>query len=345
MILFPNEALVDISIQIKPEFLGVAKSIYGEHMHAKGWNETSYDIIQQIVQNANQNVLTSSGGVSSNTAKAIKKLNENTVCRIWSVAGNDTYGQVYRSAMVTNGVDPKLRMVPGGHTGVCLCLVTPDGERTMFTDLGVSKLFDGMMVIDNPDMFSGATITHLEGFTIQKPGFIQACITLAKQENSLVSLDLCDPGLVTRCKADFNEVVTENVDILFGNMATMKAFTGLEEPFAMLEALKDHKLVAITDSANGCYIKGPTGIAVHVPAHPATVIDTSAAGDYFIAGLLNAASQRGIPDSPEALTYFGNTANIVAAAMCEHQGTDLPQEAWNVVLDKLSLLSPVEKAA
>src|SRR5258708_35087124 len=134
----------------------------------------------------------------------------------------DQFGQVFghdiRSAGVTfttpaaaEGSDP---------TGRCLVLVTPDGQRTMNTFLGVSPQLGGGEV--DADLVASARIVYLEGYLFDRPeakaAFRQAAGIAAKAGRQ-VALSLSDSFCVDRHRAEFLELIRSSVGILFANEA------------------------------------------------------------------------------------------------------------------------------
>ena len=105
-------------------------------------------------------------------------------------------------------------------TGRSLILVTPDGQRTMNTSLGVSPQLGGGEV--DAELIRSARILYLEGYLFDRPeakaAFRQAADIAAKAGRQ-VALSLSDPFCVDRHRPEFLELIKESVDILFANEA------------------------------------------------------------------------------------------------------------------------------
>ncbi len=105
-------------------------------------------------------------------------------------------------------------------TGRCLILVTPDGQRTMNTFLGVSPQLGGGEV--DAGLIRSARIVYLEGYLFDRPeakaAFRQAAAIAAKAGRQ-VALSLSDSFCVDRHRAEFLELIRASVDILFANEA------------------------------------------------------------------------------------------------------------------------------
>jgi pfkB family carbohydrate kinase len=97
---------------------------------------------------------------------------------------NDQFGEVFGHDIRTAGVTFKTPPAPKGSepTGRCLVLVTPDGQRTMNTFLGVSPQLGGGEV--DADLVASARIVYLEGYLFDRPeakaAFRQAANIAAK---------------------------------------------------------------------------------------------------------------------------------------------------------------------
>ena len=222
----------------------------------------------------------------------------NTVAGVASFGGragfigkvrDDQLGRVFthdiRSIGVEYGTPPA---TDGPSTARCLILVTPDGERTMNTYLGASV---GLAAADvDVDLIERSAITYLEGYMWDPPEAIEALRTamaIAHGAGRRVAMSLSDPFCVDRHRAEFLDVVAEEVDVLFANevevMSMFEADT-LDAATKGVQGICD--LAAVTLGAAGCLVVTPDAVA-HVPAaHVDHVADTTGAGDLFASGFL-----------------------------------------------------------
>ena len=146
----------------------------------------------------------------------------------------------------------------GEPTGRWLILVTPDGQRTMNTFLGVSPQLGSGEV--DAELIRSARIVYLEGYLFDRPeakaAFRQAAEIAAKAGRQ-VALTLSDAFCVDRHRAEFLELVRNSVDILFANEAEV---TSLYETASFDEAARraqaDTRLAALTRSEKGSVILG-----------------------------------------------------------------------------------------
>ena len=152
----------------------------------------------------------------------------NTVCGVASLGGRAAYigkvsdddlGGAFGHDLLAVGV----RFAPGGPadgvpTGRCIIAVTDDAERTMNTYLGASSLLTPADV--DTDVVAAARVLYMEGYLYDRPEAKEAFRHAARASHDagrLVSLTLSDSFCVDRHRDDFRALVTDEVDLLFGN--------------------------------------------------------------------------------------------------------------------------------
>jgi sugar/nucleoside kinase (ribokinase family) len=195
-------------------------------------------------------------------------------------------------------------------------LVTPDGQRTMNTFLGVSPQLGGGEV--DADLIASARIVYLEGYLFDRPeakaAFRQAAGIAAKARRQ-VALSLSDAFCVDRHRAEFLELIRSSVDILFANEAEVTSLYQTHSfDAAARGAQADTKLAALTRSEKGSVVLGG-GKSIAIPAEPiAKVVDTTGAGDLFAAGFLF-----GIATGRD-LETAGRLGSLAAAEVISHVG-------------------------
>ena len=130
-------------------------------------------------------------------------------------------------------------------------------------------------------------VLYLEGYLFDPPAAQAAfrhAAALARAAGRQVALSLSDAFCVDRHRAAFRAFITESVDILFANEAEVCSLYE-ENTFdaAAARAGQDVHLAALTRSEEGSVILRGTQ-RIEVPAAPATVVDTTGAGDAYAAG-------------------------------------------------------------
>lgn len=200
--------------------------------------------------------------------------------------GQDPLGEFFLSDMRRIGVTIEVPPAPG-QTGTCVVLITPDAQRTMLTNLGVSATLDEGD-IDAAEV-RRARYVYVEGYLLAGESTRRAAlraIELAKQHGVKVALTVSDPFLIERHREEFWRLIEGPVDLLFCNLEEARSLTGLTDPIDCAHEIHKHaENVALTFSEKGSLIMHQ-GEAIPIEAVPVKAIDTTGAGDMYAAGLL-----------------------------------------------------------
>jgi sugar/nucleoside kinase (ribokinase family) len=230
----------------------------------------------------------------------------------------DQFGSVFAHDIRSAGVTFTTPAAAAGSdpTACSLILVTPDGQRTMNTFLGVSPHLGGDEI--DAQLIRSAQIIYLEGYLFDRPdaksAFRQAA-AIAGRAGRKVALSLSDAFCVERHRAEFMSLIHAQVDILFANEAEITSLyqtTSFEE--AARRAARDTKLAALTRSEKGSIILGQGRHVEIAPAPVARVVDTTGAGDLYAAGFLLGVA-RGLD-----LETAGRLGSLAAAEIISHVG-------------------------
>ena len=175
----------------------------------------------------------------------------------------------------------------GEGTGSCIILITPDGERTMNTNLGVSSRYS---ISDIPsDTIKRAKIMHFTGYqwdTPRQKEAIMAAIAAGKQHGTLISFDLADPFVVERHREELQKIIAQEADIVFANKEEARLLYNSTAESAADQIAATAAIAVVKLGAEGALIR--SGANTHRVSPVATkVVDTTAAGDMFAAGFLN----------------------------------------------------------
>lgn len=241
---------------------------------------------------------------------------------------NDQLGQVFGHDLKAIGVSfATPAATTGPSTARCLISVTPDAQRTMSTYLGACTGL-GPADIDTA-LVASAQVTYVEGYLWDPPDAKKAVLKAfdaAHTAGRKVSITLSDSFCVGRYRAEFRDLIRNQVDILFGNESEITSLYEVDSfDKAMEMARKEAKIAALTRSEKGSVvIKGSETYAV--PAAPvAKVVDTTGAGDLYAAGFLFGFTH-GKP-----LAECARLGGIAAAEIISHVGARPEQPLKDLV--------------
>jgi len=201
----------------------------------------------------------------------------------------DTNGEFYRQDLLAAGIDFNVHPAAESHepTGTCVVLTTPDAERTMCTNLGVSTTLAATDI--DVDRLAHCKYSYVEGYLWDAPDPRKASIETMEQSKRLgvkVAFTFSDGFLVDRFADDFHKVVSEYCDVIFCNADEVRSFfkeESLEECARKMSEISD--LAFITNGDKGCVVVENKQI-VDVAGFPVKAIDTVGAGDAFAGGVL-----------------------------------------------------------
>ena len=243
--------------------------------------------IQNIRSNFTNPLITSGGSVCN----TVHELNFGShEASFYGKVSDDEYGNAFiqdleKANISFKGVSRKSDL----PTGCCNILVSPDGERTMATHIGIGSQLQpdevSENILDNIDhmyMESYLWDHELTKKTLKKFGDI------ARSKNIEISLSLSDPFCVERHRDELNNFIKENVDLVFCNFDEAKMFSQSETMADVSSFFKDYgKKIVMTSGAEGAYFFYNDDVSHQPSKKIENVIDTTGAGDNFAAGFLD----------------------------------------------------------
>jgi len=269
----------------------------------------------EVLYGAMKDRLQTPGGSVANTVAGVGALGLATA--FIGRVHDDALGRFYAQSMADSGTDFVNAPVAGGNlpTSRSMIFVSPDGERSMNTYLGISTDLDSSDVPD--DVASAAKIMFLEGYLFDKDKGKQAFLEasrLTRKAGGKAGMAISDPFCVDRHRADFLRMIDDELDYVIGNEAEIRSLfetDDLEAALAKTAAMCT--TVICTRSGDGVtLIEG--GKRVDVPVQKVTPVDATGAGDQFAAGFLFGMS------TGRDLETCGRMGNLCAAEVISHIG-------------------------
>ena len=302
-----GNAIVDVISQSDDSFLdrmGIQKGIMQLVEQERG--ELLYDAMQNRRQ--------APGGSVANTLAGLGNLGLNTA--FIGRVHDDALGRFYADEMARGGTDFVNDPVAGGElpTSRSMIFVSPDGERSMNTYLGISA---ELGPDDVPaDVAGNAAILFLEGYLYDKPKgkeAFEAAAAACRKGGGKAGIALSDPFCVDRHRADFRRLVT-SLDYVIGNEHEWKSLYETDDLGAALEqAAAESGLIVCTRSGHDVVLVEGDQM-VSVPVTEVVPVDATGAGDQFAAGFLYGLA------TGQSLEVSGRMGCIAAAEVIGHFG-------------------------
>ncbi|MEX0318180.1 MAG: adenosine kinase [Ruegeria sp.] len=275
-----GNAVVDVISQSDDSFLdlmGIEKGIMQLIERERG--EVLYAAMESRVQ-------TPGGSVANTIAGAgALGLDSAFIGRVH----DDALGRFYADAMNEDGVDFVNPPVAGGElpTSRSMIFVSPDGERSMNTYLGISSELSSKDV--SKDVAGNSQIMFLEGYLFDKDKGKTAFMEAARdchEGGGKTGIAISDPFCVERHRADFLSLIENDLDFVIGNEAEIRSLyetDDLEEALTKTSAICP--LVICTRSGDGVTVLSERK-RIDVPVDKVVPVDATGAGDQFAAGFL-----------------------------------------------------------
>lgn len=256
-----------------------------------------------------------SGGSAANTAYGLASLGGRAGF-IGKIAEDD-FGRAFGYDLRKVGVG----FHPGSvsttePTGACIIAVTPDGQRSMSTFLGAASLLEPDDIAR--DVVASGAVLFLEGYLFDRDAAKEAFRVASKYAHEAgrkVALTLSDSFCVDRHRADFMDLILNDIDVLFCNEFELMSLYQTESYEDALAQLRDDcEFGAVTRDKRGSVVINGHDL-VHIEAEPVDhVVDATGAGDLYAAGFLfgftrgmsiEACGRLGSISASEVITHVG----------------------------------------
>ncbi|RAK13360.1 sugar/nucleoside kinase (ribokinase family) [Salipiger aestuarii] len=322
-----GNAIVDVLTRADDSFLdhmGIEKGIM--QLVERERAEQLYGAMSDRVQ--------APGGSVANTLAGLGKLGLRTgfVGRV----RDDALGRFYAKGLTDDGTDFVNPPIAGNDlpTSRSMIFVSPDGERSMNTYLGISAELGPDDVSE--DIASQAEIVFLEGYLFDKPKGKEAFTRMARgcrAAGGMAGIAISDPFCVERHRDDFLRLIANEMDYVIGNEAEIRSLyqdDHLDKDLARVAAVCP--LVVCTRSGDGVTVMHD-GERIDVPVTKVTPVDATGAGDQFAAGFLyglatgadlQSAARMGVVAASEVIGHMGPRPEVDVMALLRAAGLVQP---------------------
>lgn len=231
------------------------------------------------------------GGAPANVAVGLARLGVRT--GLMTLLGADEFGEFVLRRLALEGVDVT---AVGRHahakTGVTFVTVALDGARRFLFFRHPSA--DQMITVDevDPTLIARARVLHVGSSTLSRDPARAAtwrALAAARAAGCLVSTDpnwrphLWDEPETARPILDRLLAHAHVVKVSEDELEPLTGSSDVERGAQRIRAL-GAELVVVTLGAGGCYFDAPAGCE-QLPSEVVPVVDTTGAGDGFVAGL------------------------------------------------------------
>ncbi|KAL0036384.1 hypothetical protein WJX77_005307 [Trebouxia sp. C0004] len=242
----------------------------------------------------------SAGGSLCNTLIGLSRLGQADNClrgsgglqvALAGAVGSDTLGSFFAAQAAKAGVTILADTLPESCTGTAIVLTTPDANRTFLSYLGEAHALQ--LSAAAQQAIKSSRMLVVEGYMWEVNNALEtlsAAADFARSNGAMVVMTAGDAGVVQRHTAEFWQMISDGVDMLFCNRSEAAALLGRPSCTAQEAALAlgPHcKVVLVTDGAHGSCISA-MGQVQRVPPcwTTSTPVDTCGAGDGYAAGAL-----------------------------------------------------------
>jgi sugar/nucleoside kinase (ribokinase family) len=244
--------------------------------------------------------------------------------------GDDRYGLFYEQEFEQLGIEMGNPVIFNETTGTCVCVITPDAERTMRTCLAVSSHLAARHV--DEDRIKKSDWLFIEGYVFANPqtgqGAIREAIHIAKKNGTKVAITCSEPFVVESFGEPFFDAL-RHADLLFCNSSEARAVTKTATAADAFMKLRDmcHAAV-VTDGANGVYVRYHDTVA-HVRAFSCEPKDLTGAGDMLAGAFLYGITHNVKPEKAARAACYLAMKVITQIGARLHHGT---KQYWDQVM-------------
>jgi sugar/nucleoside kinase (ribokinase family) len=269
-----------------------------------------------------------SGGSVANSVIAFSQLGGDAA--FIGCVGDDRYGLFYASEFEELGIDIGNPIIVNEATGTCVCLVTPDAERTMRTCLAVSSHLSAHHVDER--RIANSEWLFIEGYVFANPNTGQTAIReamkIAKANGTKIAIT-CSDAFVVEVFGEALHTALGHADLFFCNEVEACAVTkakSAEEAFHKMNGRIPS--VVVTHGPHGAYIRHD-GVEKHVPAFPCEPKDLTGAGDMFAGSFLYGITHGVSPEVAARAAGYLSQKVITQVGARLHHGT---RQFWDECL-------------
>ncbi|MBI5149047.1 adenosine kinase [Candidatus Pacearchaeota archaeon] len=209
------------------------------------------------------------GGSTGNVIIGAANLGVTTA--LFGTVGDDSYGEEYIKEIESKGINSLIN-IEKGESGLCYLFITPDGEKTSISAMGVAGRY-------NFDLFQlkEAEIFHTSGYELMtNPSRVKETLEYAKTIGAKLSFDLSDPSAIIRQRENIEDIL-KSTHILFATEEEALELDYEISELCPIAILKKGERGSIVMQGKNKFV---------IPIYKVEVQGTNGAGDAYSAGFL-----------------------------------------------------------
>ena len=225
------------------------------------------------------------GGDAVNESMALASMGYDTA--VICCLGNDLAGDLVFRELESAGIHTDRISRLSVDTPVANLQVASDGSRISVNSHAVR--LEGYQI--DPALLTGAKVISFASLfrpPLEKPQIVTELIRAAKKSGAVICADTKLPVTGAVSIEEFSEILTL-IDYFFPNEKEAAYYSGMKTYADMAHAFRERGIrnVIVKTGKDGCYVSGEEG-EFALPAIPVEkVLDTTGAGDNFVAGFIS----------------------------------------------------------
>ena len=255
------------------------------------------------------------GGIVCNTGTAMRRLGASVAAA--AIVGDDLWGDLIRARLTSERIDISgIEAVPDGATSTTAVLIDAGGERSFAHHIGVAGRLDAAFIRRHLARFARSRIAVL-GYVGLLPALEPTLADIVAEIRATGCHVAVETGGSGGSLMDVAAALP-HLDLFVPSLDEARRQTGLASPREIIDCYRSHGasgILGVKCGSDGSLISPSPGVIVEVPCVPAPgpVIDTTGAGDAFLAGLV-VGLLRDMPVAHAGLLAAATAACCVTAA-------------------------------
>ena len=261
-----GNALIDVEISITEEELTSLNIKKGSMVHINSEQKSTW------IEKFNKQIVSKQpGGSVANSLYAASC--GDSICAFSCSLGNDEESRIFVDGFRSTGTQV-FYQYSKEPTGVCFIFVTPDGERTMASNLSANEdllpkcLNEQELATSDWLVFDAFSVCTINGLKTA-----QEALKMAKKNNLKIAFGLADINLVESNLEEINWVLEQPINLLVGNDAEI----------SLLSQSTNLEL----DTLCTLGAKGSRFNQIQVDAESISLVNTNGAGDALLGVFLS----------------------------------------------------------